>query len=85
MTLRNARLLAGLYVCLGLFFVTWPGMLPFARVRPFVLGLPFAMAWIALWVAGTVVVFWLLDRVERRHREDGPEQGTSAAQPRGDA
>ncbi len=70
--LRLARLLTGLYFTTALVFVTWPGLVPFARARPFVLGLPFAMAWIAAWVAGAVVVLVLLDRVERRHRSDEP-------------
>jgi TRAP-type C4-dicarboxylate transport system permease small subunit len=52
--------------------VTWPGMLPFARVEPFILGLPFSMAWLAIWIAGSVVVLYLLDRVERRYRADDP-------------
>jgi hypothetical protein len=48
--------------------VTWPGALPFVRVRPFVLGLPFSFAWIALWILSSVFVLWGLDRVERRYR-----------------
>lgn len=40
--------------------VTWPGFLPFNRIRPLVLGLPFSMVWVAGWVlAGGVVLFWL--------------------------
>lgn len=68
MSLRTARSLAGGYLVLALVFVTWPGLVPFARIRPFVLGMPFAMAWIAGWVGGCAVVFYLLDLVERRHR-----------------
>ena len=68
MSLRAARLLAGLYLVLATIFVTWPGFVPFAKVEPFILGLPFSMAWIAAWVAGCVVVLYLLDRVERRYR-----------------
>lgn len=71
MTLKTARALVGLYFGLALIFVTWPGYLPFARVEPLVLGLPFGMAWIAGWVAGSVVVLYLLDRVERRYRDGG--------------
>ena len=51
--------------------VTWPGLVPFARIRPLILGLPFSMAWIAAWIAGSVIVLFLLDRVERRYRPDG--------------
>lgn len=72
MSLRTARALTGGYLVLALVFVTWPGLVPFARIRPFVLGMPFAMVWIAGWVAGCAVVFYLLDRVERRHRPRPP-------------
>ena len=71
MTLSTARLLTGLYFLLATFFVTWPGLAPFAKIEPLILGLPFSMAWIAGWIAGVVVVLALLDRVERRHRDGG--------------
>jgi hypothetical protein len=70
MSLRSARSAAGAYFVLMLVAVTWPGVLPFARVEPFILGLPFSMAWLAAWIAGSVVVLYLLDRVEKRHRDD---------------
>lgn len=69
MNLKTARALTGAYFILMLFFVTWPGMAPFSRAEPFVLGLPFSMAWIAAWIAGSVVVLTLLDRVEKRYRD----------------
>ena len=72
MNLRTARSLTALYLVAALISVTWPGLVPFARVEPLVLGLPLAMAWIAAWVAGTVVVLYLLDRVERRYRDAAP-------------
>ena len=71
MSLRTARTLAGTYFVLMLVFVTWPGLVPFARVRPLILGLPFSMAWIAAWIAGSVVVLYLLDGVEKRRRRTG--------------
>ena len=71
MRLKTARGLTVTYLLLAMFFVTWPGFLPFARVEPFIFGLPFSMAWIAGWVAGSVVVLYLLDRVESRHRDEG--------------
>ncbi len=74
MNLRTARLLAGAYHLLMLFFVTWPGILPFAKAEPLVFGLPFTMAWIAGWIAGSVIVLTLLDQVEKQHRiEDGSD------------
>jgi hypothetical protein len=69
-SLRSARIAAGVYFVLMTISVTWPGMLPFARVEPFILGLPFAMAWLAAWISGSVVVLYLLDRVEKRYRDD---------------
>lgn len=72
MSLRTARFLAGSYFVLMAVAVTWPGMVPFARFRPLVLGLPFGFFWVAAWIATAVVVLFLVDRVERRHR--GEEQ-----------
>jgi hypothetical protein len=45
-------------------------MLPFARIYPMVLGLPFSFAWVAAWVLGALFVLLGLDRVERRYREE---------------
>lgn len=69
-SLRTARTLTGTYFVLMLVFVTWPGLVPFARVHPLILGLPFSMAWIGAWIAGSVIVLYLLDGVEKRHRDD---------------
>lgn len=56
--------------------MTWPGLIPFNRVEPMVLGLPFTMAWIALWVVLSFVVLILVDRLH----EDGPRGGESPDQ-----
>ncbi|MDX1647046.1 MAG: DUF3311 domain-containing protein [Longimicrobiales bacterium] len=77
MALRTARVLAGAYFVLMLVFVTWPGLVPFARVHPLILGLPFSMAWIAGWIAGSVLVLYGLDRVEARHRDETPSPGST--------
>lgn len=69
MKLKTARTLTGVYLAVAMFFVTWPGLVPFSRIEPLILGLPFSMAWIAGWIAGVVVVLALLDRVEKRHRD----------------
>lgn len=73
MTLRTARLLTGAYLILMAIAVTWPGAVPFARIRPMVFGLPFSFFWPAAWIAMAVPVLYGLDLVERRHRdgEDG--------------
>ena len=74
MNFKTARILAAAYHILMLYFVTWPGLLPFAKVEPLVFGLPFTMAWIAAWISGSVVVLILLDTVEKRYRtKDGAD------------
>lgn len=70
-----ARALAALYFVAFAVAVTWPGVVPFNRVRPFVLGLPFVMVWTALWVLGSLFVLWWLDRVEARHRRGETDGG----------
>jgi len=76
MSLKSARTLTGVYFGLMLIAVTWPGIVPFSRLEPLVFGLPFAMAWIAAWIAGSVVVLFLLDRVEKRYRDEAARAGT---------
>ncbi|MDX1494089.1 MAG: DUF3311 domain-containing protein [Longimicrobiales bacterium] len=83
MKLTTARTLAGVYFVLMLVFVTWPGLVPFSRVEPLILGLPFSMAWIAAWIAGSVLVLWGLDRVEGRYREAGDPRADPAVGPLG--
>jgi hypothetical protein len=48
--------------------VTWPGMLPFNRIHPLVLGLPLSMFWIALWIFCSFLLLLYVDRVEGRTR-----------------
>ena len=67
MSLKTARVLTTIYFILMALAVTWPGLVLFARIEPFILGLPFSLAWIA----GSVVVLYLLDRVEKRYRDGG--------------
>ena len=71
MRLKTARLLTGAYFVLAAIAVTWPGAVPAARIEPYVFGLPFAFFWPAAWVAVSVPVLYLLDRVERRYRDGG--------------
>jgi hypothetical protein len=76
MRLRTARALAGAYLILFLIGTTWPGVLVASRIHPFVLGLPFSFFWYAAWIAFSLPVLYLLDRVERRYREQrGGRQG----------
>ena len=58
--------------------VTWPGALPFNRIRPLVLGMPLSMAWVAAWLVLAFLALLLLDRAEtreedRRDRESAEE------------
>jgi hypothetical protein len=56
--------------------VTWPGMLPFNRIEPLIVGLPFSMAWIAAWVILAFLALSLLDRAEGKERAgSGPSSG----------
>ena len=55
---------AGLFFLLFALAVTWPGMVPFNRIHPLVLGLPFSMVWIAFWVVLSFLVLLLVDRSE---------------------
>ena len=56
MSLKTARVLTTIYFILMALAVTWPGLVLFARIEPFILGLPFSLAWISAWIAGSVVV-----------------------------
>jgi len=68
-TVRWARRIAVGFFIVFVAAVTWPGMLPFNRIEPMVVGLPFSMFWIALWVLASFFVLLMVDRVESRHRE----------------
>jgi len=67
-SLRTARALTVSYLLFMTAVVVWPCAVPASRIHPFVLGLPFSFFWPALWVALSAPVFYLLDRIERRHR-----------------
>ena len=69
MSVRFARTLAVTFLVAYAFAVTWPGMVPFNRIRPLVLGLPFSLVWIAAWIIGGCLVLWMLDHVESAERE----------------
>jgi hypothetical protein len=53
--------------------LSYPGALPFNRIRPFIFGLPFSFAWVLLWVVLAFLVFIILDRAEVAHGEDPGE------------
>ena len=70
MSVRTARMATGLFFLLFVAAVTWPGMIPFNRIEPLILGLPFSMAWVAFWVALSFLVLAALDRVEEAARKE---------------
>lgn len=78
MSTRTARALATAYFILYALAVIWPGYLPFNRIEPEVLGLPFSMIWPTLWLVGAALVLLGLDRVEARERSEGRSVGSSA-------
>ncbi len=71
---KLVRAATTVYFVLFLVFVTWPGFVPFNRPLPLVLGLPFNMAAIGLWVGLGAVVLFVLDRSEERNRAGRPAE-----------
>ena len=47
--------------------VVWPVQSLLNTSKPFVLGLPFQMAWPAAWILGSLVVLWRLDSARTRN------------------
>jgi hypothetical protein len=78
---RLVRTLTALYFTAYAVAVTWPGMVPANRVEPLVLGLPFNLAWVALWVTGGAVALGTLYAVERPDRPQSPGRPQSPDQP----
>jgi hypothetical protein len=70
MSRRNARILGVVFFLANVVAVTWPGLVPFNRVRPFVLGLPFVMVWLTIWVLAAMIVLLVIDRAEHGDSED---------------
>ncbi|WP_101295700.1 hypothetical protein [Halegenticoccus soli] len=61
---RRRYLAHALVYALGLSLVVWPGVLPFNRVEPLVLGLPFVFFWTAASLVIVLVNSLLLYRFE---------------------
>lgn len=49
--------------------VTWPGAVPFNRIRPLVLGMPLSMVWVAGWLVLAFGVLLVLDWTETRDED----------------
>ncbi len=69
MSLRWTRRAVAAFLIFFALAATWPGILLFNRVEPRILGMPFIMAWHAGLLLLTLVVLYLLDRVESRERK----------------
>lgn len=85
MTARFARILAALYFAGYVVAVTWPGMTFFNRVDPLILGLPFNMIWVAVWVVGGAGVLWMVYAAEGGHRPDAAPGDCPPGRPGGPA
>ncbi len=70
MRIRLIPALAVLYYVAMVFFVTYPGYVPFDRIRPFVLGMPFSMFWQVCWIVGAGLVLGGVFLWERRQRSE---------------
>ena len=46
--------------------VTCPGVVPFNRIRPFVLGLPFIFFWVVLLIILALIMLVVTDLIESR-------------------
>ena len=63
-------------------YLKWLALVPFIgmlggpffvnRVTPFVLGMPFLLAWIVLWVVLTSAIMALIYRLDPENRREGP-------------
>jgi len=54
---RIRNLLLGIYAVSCLLAMTWPGYALFGNsIEPYVLGLPYSLAWVVGWVLATFVV-----------------------------
>jgi hypothetical protein len=76
---RAARWLLAVYLAACAVALTWPGVVPFNRVHPLVLGLPLPLAWSTFWLVLGFVVFVVVHRALGRDRRraanataDGP-------------
>ena len=55
-------------------FLTLVLALPFVnRIKPVILGLPFVLFWILLWVVLTPAVLWAAYKIEKKHNPPDDE------------
>ncbi len=70
MSPRAARALFWGWLIVATILLCFPGIVPFNRIRPMVLGLPFVFAWVTLWVVLALIVFLAVDAVIGREAGD---------------
>lgn len=79
---RLVPTLGAAYFLAMLVFVTYPGYVPFNRIRPFVLGLPFSLFWQVLWISGAVLVLTAVFVWEQRRRDGDRPTPRDSSRPR---
>jgi len=62
---RKAAWIAIIYFTAMAIALTFPGVIPFNTIRPFVFGIPFVFAWYIIWLLRALCVFGFLDKVYR--------------------
>lgn len=72
---RVVPILAVAYFLAMLAFVTYPGYVPFDRIRPLVLGMPFSLFWQVAWISGSALVLGGVFLWERSARGGPPSRG----------
>jgi hypothetical protein len=80
MTTRGARRLVVATFVVYAVALTWPGVLPFNRIRPFILGLPFSFFWVVLWVILGGAALWIAESVYSK-AEGATVRGAAAEAP----
>ncbi len=77
MAIRWVRRAVFAFFLLYTLAVTWPGALPFRGAEPFVLGLPFSLAWAVLWIllGGSALLVLHLAEGQAARSETDPEKG----------
>ena len=63
---RKAVWIAVAYFTAMAIAITFPGIRPFNTIQPLLFGIPFVFAWVLSWVAGSVVIFFILYRIYQK-------------------
>lgn len=78
MSVKRWRRIAWGYHILFALAVTWPGQALVNDPFPLILHLPRQIVWAALWIIGSIFVFWRLDRAEAPLRGASSPGGSEA-------